>query len=258
MSAHTLKVEIMDQLAIVTLDRPEVRNAISFEMVKELDLLLDKLDSSQEVKVIIFTGSGDQAFVSGGDLDQFLSVRGKEKALPMLTKVGSLLSKIEKLSKPTIAMINGAAIGGGCEFATACDFRFASEQARMGFVQISMHITTGWGSGSRLVKKIGRSQALSLLLTGEVIEAKRALELGFVDHVFEHTRLREKTLEFARKIAKQPLPGIQAYMNMVHDLDAGMKLEESIKLEIDRCAEMWGSDLHLGVVQAFLNKTREK
>ncbi|MEW9667498.1 enoyl-CoA hydratase/isomerase family protein [Ammoniphilus sp. 3BR4] len=245
-----------NQIALVFFDRPQVRNAISFEMAEELDQLLDQLAANPEVKVIIFTGSGAQAFVSGGDLEQFLSVRGKEKALPVLARVGKLLSKIEKLNKPTIAMINGAAIGGGCELATACDFRFSSDRAVMGFVQIGMHITTGWGSGSRLVRKIGRNRALALLLTGDVINASQAMEIGFVDKVFEHNSLQEQTIAFAERIAKQPLKGIEAYMKMVHGLDEGLDLEESIEREIDRCAEMWGSDEHVAVVNSFLNKSR--
>lgn len=257
MNEPLLLVKIEEDIAMVTINRPDVRNAISLELVDQLDILLDQLEMDPNVKVVIFTGSGDRAFISGGDLDQFLSVRTKDKSKPMLMKVGKVLSKIEKLNKPTIAMINGAAIGGGCEFATACDFRFASDQARMGFVQIGMHITTGWGSGSRLVKKIGRNKALTLLLTGEIIDARQAMQSGFVDNVIEHKNLRHETLRFAQKIAKNPLPGIQAYMKLVKQMDAGMDLETCIEMEIDRCSDMWGSEAHYSVVQSFLTKSKD-
>lgn len=252
-----LLVKIEDGIAMVTINRPEVRNAISLELIDELEILLDELEMDSNVKVVIFTGSGERAFISGGDLEQFLSVRTKDKSKPVLMRAGKVLGKIEKLNKPTIAMINGAAIGGGCEFATACDFRFASDQARMGFVQIGMHITTGWGSGSRLVKKIGRNKALTLLLTGEVIDARQAMQMGFVDGVIEHSKLRDETLHFAQKIAKNPLPGIEAYMRMAKMMDAGMDLETCIEMEIDRCSDLWGSEAHYSVVQSFLTKSKD-
>lgn len=257
MNEPVLLVKIEEGIALVTINRPQVRNAISLELVDELDILLDQLEMNPNVKVLIFTGSGDRAFISGGDLEQFLSVRTKDKSKPILMKVGKVLSKIEKINKPTIAMINGAAIGGGCEFATACDFRFASDQARLGFVQIGMHITTGWGSGSRLVKKIGRNKALTLLLTGEVIDARQAMDIGFVDYVIEHRNLENETLRFAQKIAKNPLPGIEAYMSMAKMMDAGIDLETCIEMEIDRCSELWGSEAHYSVVQSFLTKSKD-
>ena len=107
---ENILLEKQNGIALITLNRPEVRNAISFEMVKELDQCLDELAIDPEVKVVIFTGSGDKAFASGGDLGQFLSVRTKDKSQPMLLKVSRLLSKIDRFTKPTIAMINGAAI----------------------------------------------------------------------------------------------------------------------------------------------------
>jgi enoyl-CoA hydratase/carnithine racemase len=256
MTEQLLEVQIDSGMAFITLNRPHVRNAISMEMVDELDRLLDELKNDLETKVIIFTGSGDKAFVSGGDLQLFLAAREKESSKPMLMKVGKLLSKIQQFPKPTIAMINGAAIGGGCEFATACDFRIASDQARLGFVQIGMHITTGWGSGARLVRKVGRTNALTLLLTGQIMNANQAMEYGFVDKVVNHSSLLQETLSFAGLIARQPLESIQAYMEMVHNLDDGMDLESAIELEIDRCSDLWGSDSHLQVGQAFLGKSK--
>ncbi|GEN32756.1 MULTISPECIES: enoyl-CoA hydratase/isomerase family protein [Aneurinibacillus] len=250
----TVLIEKQDGIALVTLNRPEVRNAISFEMVEELDACLDDLSADNEVKVVIFTGAGDKAFVSGGDLDQFLSVRTKDKSYPMLMRVARLLSKIERYPKPTIAMMNGAAIGGGCEFATACRFRMASDRAKMGFVQIGMHIITGWGSGTRLMEKIGTNNALTLLLTGELFDAAYGKEIGFIDRVFPHETLREEVFAFAAKIADKPLAGIEAYMKVAKMVDSGLARDVCIEEEIDLCSSLWGSDAHYGVVQKFLQK----
>jgi enoyl-CoA hydratase/carnithine racemase len=251
---NTILVEKQDGIALVTLHRPEVRNAVSFEMVEELDACLDELSADKEVKVVIFTGAGDRAFVSGGDLEQFLSVRTKDKSQPMLMRVARLLSKIDHFPKPTIAMINGAAVGGGCEFAAACRFRMASDRAKMGFVQIGMHIITGWGSGTRLMKKIGTNCALTLLLTGEMFDAAYGKEIGFLDRVYPHETLHEEVLTFAKKIAAQPLAGIEAYMKVAKLVDSGLSEDVCIEEEVDLCSNLWGSDAHYGVVQKFLQK----
>ncbi|WP_027414478.1 enoyl-CoA hydratase/isomerase family protein [Aneurinibacillus terranovensis] len=251
---NTILLEKNAGIALVTLNRPEVRNAVSLEMTEELDRCLDLLASDPEVKVVIFTGAGDKAFVSGGDLEQFGTVRTKDKSYPMLMRVSRLLSKIDRFPKPTIAMINGVAIGGGCEFAASCRFRMASEEARLGFVQIGMHIITGWGSGTRLMEKIGTNRALQLLLTGEMIDANRGQEIGFIDSVHPHSRLKEEVLLFAGKIAGQPLSGIEAYMKIAKMVDAKLPVEVCIEEEVDMCSNLWGSDAHYGIVQKFLNK----
>jgi enoyl-CoA hydratase/carnithine racemase len=251
-------VEIQQSIAMITLHRPEVRNAINNEIVDCLNEALEQLEADPNVKVIIFTGSGERAFISGGDLKEFHAARSKEEVLPMLFKVGEMLTRIQKLNKPTIAMINGTAVGGGCEFAAACDFRLASDQAKLGFVQISLHITTGWGGASRLIRKVGRTNALRMLLTGEIMTAEEAFACHFVDKVIPHENLLEQTYAFAEKIAKQPLDGIMAYMKMAHDYDDGLELSVSIEREIDRCSDLWGSSAHSKHVQSFLHKSKKQ
>lgn len=249
---QTLGVRLIEGVAVITLSREEIRNAINVQMVTELNGLLNHLEHDDSIKVIVFTGAGN-TFISGGDLEEFMAVRGAE-SYPLLRTLGDLLNRLDAFPKPTIAMINGTAIGGGCEFAGACHFRFASEKAVLGFVQIGMHITTGWGGGSRLLEKLPESQALTLLLTGERIGATRARELGFVDAVYEPAELEKEVVGFARKIAAQPLRGIQAYLRLLAWKRCGIKESERVEMEIEQCSRMWGSDEHLGVVQRFLDK----
>jgi enoyl-CoA hydratase/carnithine racemase len=249
----TIDVQTADGIAAITLNRPHVRNAISLEMVEELHDALTQCRGDENVKAVVFTGAGN-SFISGGDLEQFIAARGREQALPLLQKVGDLLSAIDRFPKPTIAMINGTAIGGGCEFAVSCHFRYASENAVLGFVQIGMHITTGWGGGTRLLDKLPESKALKLLLTGERISAREAQQLGFIDHVCPLEKLREEVFTFAAKLAAQPLAGLEAYLRMLAWKRSGVNYEERLRREIDQCASMWGSDRHLAVVQRFLGK----
>ncbi|QRG65787.1 enoyl-CoA hydratase/isomerase family protein [Brevibacillus choshinensis] len=250
---ETIQWVKQDGVATITLNRPEVHNAISMELVDELTSVLEECRADEKVKVLIITGTG-KSFVSGGDLNQFIAVRGHEQAFPLLHKVAELLSAIDHFSKPVIAMINGAAIGGGCEFAGACHFRFASDQALFGFVQIGMHITTGWGGASRLLDKLPEAKALSLLLTGERMRAEEAKAYGFVDEIYPADRLQEEVERFARKIAAQPLVGIEAYMRILRWKREGVSQAQRIRREVDQCAEIWGSDAHVSVVQKFLRK----
>ncbi|MGZ0050011.1 enoyl-CoA hydratase/isomerase family protein [Brevibacillus gelatini] len=240
-------------IATITLNRPHVHNAISMELVDELQQVLADCQSDPQVKVLVITGTG-KSFVSGGDLNQFIAARGHEQAHPLLSKVAGLLSSIDLYTKPVIAMVNGAAVGGGCEFAGACHFRFASEQALFGFVQISMHITTGWGGGSRLLDLLPESKALALLLAGERLSAQEAKTYGFVDEVYPHEQLADAVYGFAQKIAAQPLVGIEAYMQLVRWKREGLVREERIRREVDQCAHLWGSPAHVSVVQKFLTR----
>lgn len=250
---ETLLITKHEGIATITLNRPEVHNAISMELVDELLATLQDCADDESIKVLIITGTG-KSFVSGGDLNQFIAARGYEQAYPLLSKVGALLSTIDQFTKPVIAMINGAAVGGGCEFAGACHFRFASDQALFGFVQISMHITTGWGGGSRLLDALPESKAMTLLLTGERLSAEEAKTYGFVDEVYSANDLAEHVLGFARKIAAQPLVGIEAYMRILQWKRAGLPQSVRITKEIEQCAGIWGSDAHVAVVEKFLTK----
>jgi len=253
---QTILFEKKAGIGSITLNRPEVHNAISIELVDELNQLLAECRTDEQVKVLILTGAG-KSFVSGGDLPQFIAARGREQAEPLLGKVAAMLSTISHYSKPIIAMINGSAVGGGCEVAGAAHFRFASQEAMFGFVQIGMHITTGWGGGTRLLDLLPTSKALALLLSGERITAEEAQRSGFVDEVYPPDRLREEVERFALKIAAQPLVGIEAYMNVLRWKREGLDQEERIKREVDQCAGLWGSEEHRNVVDQFLSKSKK-
>lgn len=254
---NTIALEIDAGVALITFTRPEVRNAMSLEMIEELTEVLERLRFDESVKVLVFTGSGEQAFMAGGDLTQFLSVSGKTKAYPLLRRAGNLLQLIDEYPKPTVAMINGIVLGGGCEFAISCDFRFSSDRAVIGFVQIGMHITTGWGGGSRLFRKIGSANALQLLLTGDKLTADKAKELGYVNEVFTHDRLKEEVLAFCRRIASHDTTAIQAFMDLARLYENGTALSLSIEKEIERCSELWGSPAHYGVVRKYIEKNEK-
>ncbi len=254
MLMDTIRCEKENGVGIITFSRPQVRNAMSLEMIDEIDRVLEMWRGDDGVKMVVFTGEGDQAFMAGGDLNQFLSARDPQTAYPILRKAGDLLEKVGSYPVPTVAMINGIALGGGCEFAASCDFRFASVQAKMGFVQIGMHIITGWGGGSRLIRKMGGRKALPILLTGEVMDAHRAKEVGFIDHCYPHEQLKEKVMDFCKKITCHSKASIEGFTQLVRLYENGESLTSSVEREIEACSRLWGSDDHYHVVRRFIEK----
>jgi len=156
---------------LFTITRSKKRNAINYEVMRGLREAVNRAAES-DIKALIITGEGSQAFCSGGDLSVFHLLHTKEEAYPMLSEMAGILYSLLNLSKPTIALLNGTAIGGGCELASACDFRLARKGIKAGFVQGKQAITTGWGGGSILAEKLPAANAMKLLMEGELETAE--------------------------------------------------------------------------------------
>lgn len=168
-----------DGVVWFTIHRPEKRNAIDFEVMDKLEETIAMAEKNDNVKMLVITGTGDEAFCSGGDLSNFQHLQA-EAAKQMLEKMGKILYSLLTLPKPTVALINGTAIGGGCELATACDFRYAKGGSKIGFVQGKLGITTGWGGATMLLEKLPYTQALDILLRAERISAEKCVSMdGF-------------------------------------------------------------------------------
>ncbi len=254
---ETIVTEIRNGVGVIRFHRPEVRNAVNLTMMSELYTQLEQWQYDDSVRVLILTGSGSNTFVSGGDVEQLHQFKSKETITPLLKKMGSVLDLIQHWGKPTIAMINGYAVGGGCEIATACDFRFANVDTKIGFIQINIGITTGWGGGTRLLKLLGRSKALSMLLTGNRIDTSLAHRLGFIDELYPLHDLEDQTMRFAERIASRNLNVTKGYIEMANRMEAVNKDNELINAEIEQCAQLWESDDHLHAVEKFLKDTRK-
>ena len=200
-----MKVAREDGVAVLTIDRPEALNALDVATLTGLrDRLLD-LHDDDEVRVIVLTGAGDRAFAAGADIKYMsgLSVDEAKGWGALGQEVGRLL---ETIPKPTIAAVNGFALGGGCELALACDLRYAASTAKLGQPEVNLGIIPGWGGTQRLARVCGVGVAKDLILTGRVVDADEALRIHLVNAVFEPGELLEKALETARALAaKGPL-----------------------------------------------------
>ena len=198
MSYSTILVDVEDRLAVVTFNRPEKRNAIDQTMVHELHDALDGLVADGEVQACLFTGAGDKAFVGGADIAQ-LRERTADDALKVIN--AALFNKIEALPFPTIAAVRGFCLGGGCELSMCCDLRVAGEGAKFGQPEVALGIIPAAGGTQRLPRLVGLGRAKDLVLTGRIIGAAEALEMGLVNRVVPD----DEVLAAARELAGQIL-----------------------------------------------------
>ncbi len=198
MSYSTILVDVEDRLAVVTFNRPEKRNAIDQTMVHELHDALDGLVADGEVQACLFTGAGDKAFVGGADIAQ-LRERTADDALKVIN--AALFNKIEALPFPTIAAVRGYCLGGGCELSMCCDLRVAGEGAKFGQPEVALGIIPAAGGTQRLPRLVGLGRAKDLVLTGRIIGAAEALEMGLVNRVVPD----DEVLAAARELAGQIL-----------------------------------------------------
>jgi enoyl-CoA hydratase len=200
-----ISVEREGGIAIVTVDRPEAMNALDLEHLEALHARLAELASDESTRVVVLTGAGEKAFIAGADVRymQGLGVLEARRWGELGHACGNLL---ETMPKPTIASINGYALGGGCELALACDLRLASSNARIGQPEIDLGVLPGWGGSVRLARTTTLGFAKALILTGRPVDARDALQHGLVNAVYEPEELRAKTLDLCHRLeAKSPV-----------------------------------------------------
>ena len=220
-------LDVSDHVATLTVSRPEVRNALDRQTVTELSEHLDGLRSRDDVGAVIITGAGDQVFVAGADIRQ-LRERRRADALQAIN--ASLFARIDRFEKPTIAAVNGHALGGGCELALACDLRIAADHARFGQPEVGLGIIPAAGATQRLPRLIGLGRAKQLVLTGDPIDAHTALSWGLVNAIAPTVELLSAAHQMAKRILDRgPLAVRLAKMALNAsarvDLDSGMLLE---------------------------------
>jgi enoyl-CoA hydratase/carnithine racemase len=223
---RSIRLESRDGIAVVTLHRPEARNAINLEVVNELRAALDLAVRDAGTRALILTGAGTTAFASGADIRELL----RRRAIDALRGINSsLFLEIERFPLPTIAAVNGYALGGGCELALACDLRIASESARFGQPEVGLGIIPAAGATYRLPRLVGAGRAQELILTGRIIDAEEALRIGLVNRVVPGNRLLEEARATAALIARKgPLALRAAKLALqaaLHGPDAGHAAE---------------------------------
>jgi enoyl-CoA hydratase len=252
MPYRNLIFEKQDHIGTVTFNRPRVLNALNRETMDELDALLTEARNDADLRVLILTGAGDKAFIAGADINELAQqtpTKGRETSL----HGQAVLHKLETLGKPSIAAINGFALGGGCELALACSIRLASRTAKLGQPEVKLGIIPGYGGTQRLARLCGKGVALELCLSGEMILAEEAQRIGLVNHVYEPGELLAAAQSLAAKIAANGPVAVQLTMEAI-ERGPDMPQEQALFLE----AALFGvscatEDMREGT-RAFLEK----
>lgn len=230
--AKTILYEKKENIGFLTINRPEKLNAISNELTKDLKQLFDELENDEELRVLIITGAGDKAFVAGADIKELVE-RDAITGRRVSRERQEIFSRIENLHVPSIAAVNGYALGGGLELALACSIRICSEKAQFGAPEVKLGIIPGDGGTQRLPRLIGLGRAMEMILTGDFIDAQEAYRIGLVNKVVPQEQLMEEAKELARKIASMPPLAVRfakeaANRSMEGSAAAGYALESTL------------------------------
>lgn len=246
-----IQIKREDGIAIVTINREQVLNALNHEVIEELQTFFRNHWLDEDLRVVIITGAG-KAFVAGADIKELAACDVVEATKASM--IGHhLMRSIENFPRPVIAAINGFALGGGCELALACDIRLASEKAKLGQPEINLGITPGYGGTQRLTRLVGRGKAKQMTLTGDMVTAQEAHQIGLVEEVYPAEELLPKAIEMAKKIASKAPISAKAVKECVNrGLD--MNLSAGCDFEKNMFGLMFGTaDAHEGL-NAFTEK----
>ncbi len=249
---QNLKTNIENGICTIIINRPDKMNALNRETVQEIGNAVKEANESHEVFSMIITGEGPKAFAAGADIKEFMGLT-KEQGMSMAKAGQDVFQSIEDSSKPVIAAVNGFALGGGCELAMACHLRIASENAKFGQPEVNLGLIPGYGGTQRLIRYIGRGNALELLMTAEMLNAHKALELGLVNHVVAQESLLAKCVEILNEIKSKSPFAIGAVIKAANSFDETSKGFEAELTEFGKC---FASEEIKEGINAFLEKRK--
>ncbi len=247
-----ITIESLDRVAWVTINRPEKLNALNAEVLKELDCAFAGLEHDETVGVIVITGAGEKAFVAGADIGELRALDSASARRQGLAGQG-VFERIEQMPKPVVAMVNGFALGGGCELALACHLRVASENAKFGLPEVSLGIIPGYGGTQRLPRLVGKGVALDMILSGDMVNAADALRMGLVSRVFPAAELKAGVEKLTKTLLSRGPLALHHALTAVHQ---GLEMPQEQGLQFE--AALFGllastEDMKEGM-SAFLEK----
>ncbi|MDG4949405.1 enoyl-CoA hydratase-related protein [Weeksellaceae bacterium KMM 9724] len=252
MTYNNLEISTEDKIGLITINRPKALNALNKETIEELSNAFGELESNEDIRVIILTGSGEKAFVAGADIKEFKDFDGKQGQ--QLAQVGQtiLFNKIENLKKPVIAAVNGYALGGGLELAMSCHFRIASDNALLGLPEVTLGLIPGYGGTQRLPKLIGKGRAMQAIMTAEMFKAEKAEQIGLVNEVVALDELLPRAKKIASKIAFNSPVAISKAIEVINLSDS----DKGFEAEINAFGELFDAEDFKEGTTAFLEKRK--
>jgi len=251
-----VELKVKNYIATVVIDRPKALNALNSEVLIDLVNVISEIRTRKDIRIVLLMGGGEKSFVAGADIAQMSNLNPLEGA--EFSRIGqNVFRMITELPYPTIAVIQGFALGGGCELALACDIRIASEKARFGQPEVGLGIIPGFGGTQRLARLIGPGQAKKLIFSAEIIQAAQALEIGLVEQVVAPEQLNETVLNLAQAIASKSPNALKLAKTAI---DQGLEgsLEEGMRLEAGLFALCFASPEQKEGMTAFIEKRKSK
>ncbi len=249
-----VKVEKRETVALLTINRPEGLNALNTAVLKELSATLDTLTEDRDLRALVVTGAGDRAFVAGADIGEMAELLRDEAA--SFARIGhETMNKLSSLPVPTIAAVNGFALGGGFELALACDLIVASAKARFAFPETGLGITPGFGGTQRLARLAGPMVACDLIFTGRRLNANQALALGVVTEVTKPDSLLERALEIANTIAEKAPVAVRNAKRAIYEGLCGT-LSDGLLIETEQFSRCFDTEDQKTAMRAFINKEK--
>lgn len=250
-----VEFQVKNQVGVLTINRPKALNALNEQVISQLDQVLDSIDLTL-VRCVIVTGNGSKAFVAGADIAE-MSVLTKEKGQAFGKRGNNVFRKLETLPIPTIAAVNGYALGGGCELSMSCDIRLASENAVFGQPETGLGITPGFGGTQRMARLIGMGKAKELIFTAHNIKAQEALSVGLVQEVYPADQLMEEAEKMAERIAGNAPIAVRACKKAIN---SGMQvdIEQGIAIEGQLFGSCFETKDQKNAMSAFLEKRKHE
>jgi len=254
MNFENILVAVENGIGQITINRPSKLNALNIATIQELHNALESLDNNEEVRTIIVTGEGEKAFVAGADISEFANFSIEEGAQLAAQGQELLFDFVENLKTPTIAAVNGFALGGGLELAMACHFRIASDNAKMGLPEVSLGVIPGYGGTQRLPQLIGKGRAMEMIMTAGMISAEEAFRAGLVNHVVPQAELLTFTKSLAQRIMKNSPAAISKAIKAINaNFKEGVNGYET---EIRNFGKCFGTEDFKEGTTAFLEKRK--
>jgi len=284
-SMKYVQIDLLNEIAILRINRPEALNAMNLDVIFELARAIDIISADEGIKVLLITGAGERSFCAGADISYMVNIDAVT-AEKYASSAQSMLNKIEKMEKPVIAAINGFALGGGCELSLVCDIRFASENAKIGQPEVTIGIPPGWGGTQRLLRVVGPAKAKEMIFTGKMITSHEAANIGLVNQVISlsdeekssldpsidqnnekeksialskllNKKLLEHCMTFAKEITKNSFNAIKISKMLINKgMDAD--IDTGLRLEIYGWALCFAHEDRHKMMEAFLSKNTKK
>lgn len=254
MAYENIIFSVEEGIGTLIFNRPKALNALNAALLNEMSILLNKIETNEDVRVLILTGGGEKSFVAGADINElatFDTLQGKNFA----RKGQQIISRLQELSIPVIAAVNGFALGGGCEIALACDFIYASENALFGLPEINLGIIPGFGGTQRLARLVGINMAKEMIFTGKMLKAAQAKQIGLVNKIFNSENLMIESIKTAKNITTKGKVSLRAAKQAINN-GLNVDLVSGCKIEVDAFSICMSSKDGKEGTRAFIEKRK--